>query len=372
MNYILDVSTLDAYSSGAKQRFLNLYSGLLQSNKKKHFFIIHSTDYKDVKKILNFNNVSFIRNPISQITYIRKIVSVIYIFFYIKYKFKKIGAVEYFTLPFFKTDNCKKNFFTIHDLRKIYFSNFFLNKIAFKFFFKFFLKKVDNIIVVSKAMKNEMMKNFGKLNMSIIYNTIDKKSFNNVSIKDINIVKKKYNLPKNFILTVGHLEKRKNYLRLINAIHILKKTNYVVKLYIIGQEADETTNIKKLIIELNLSSNVKVISNLSDFEVKCFYKLADLFVFPSIYEGFGIPILESMASNLPITLSNTEVFREITENKYLYFDQYDPLSIANNIKFILMNKNIQKKMIKYGKKRVNYFSVNIQKQRLNKFYNNLL
>ena len=220
-------------------------------------------------------------------------------------------------------------------------------------------------------MKLEMSKIFGKLDMSVVYNTIDKKSFEKISKKEILIVKKKYNLPKKFILSVGHLEKRKNYLRLIEAIHILKKTKYDVKLFIIGQKADETHKISLLIKKLKLQSNVKVISNLNDYEVKCFYKLAKLFVFPSIYEGFGIPILESMASKLPIVLSDTKVFREITENKYSYFDQYDPLSIANNIKFVLMNREIQKKMIKYGNRRINYFSLNFQKKKLDSFYNNL-
>lgn len=370
MNYILDVSTLDAYSSGAKQRFVTLYAELIKVNKDKQFFIVHTPDYKEVKKIFNFKNVSFVNNPISQENYLKKLVSVIYIFFYIKIKFRKLSAVEYFTLPFLKTNNCK-NIFTIHDLRKIYFSNFFINKIAFKFFFKYFLKKVDKVIVVSKSMKLEMSKIFGKLDMSVVYNTIDKKSFEKISKKEIFIVKKKYNLPKKFILSVGHLEKRKNYLRLIEAIHILKKTKYDVKLFIIGQKADETHKISLLIKKLKLQSNVKVISNLNDYEVKCFYKLAKLFVFPSIYEGFGIPILESMASKLPIVLSDTKVFREITENKYSYFDQYDPLSIANNIKFVLMNREIQKKMIKYGNRRINYFSLNFQKKKLDSFYNNL-
>ena len=69
-----------------------------------------------------------------------------------------------------------------------------------------------------------------------------------------------------------------------------------------------------------------------------------------------------MASDLPIVLSNSDVFREITESKYLYFDQYDPLSIANKIRFILNNKDLQKKMILYGRKRVKFFSTKIQKR----------
>ena len=141
---------------------------------------------------------------------------------------------------------------------------------------------------------------------------------------------------------------------------------------IAGQKADETKKIKNLIIKLRLSNNIKVFSNLNDFEVRCFYKLAKLFVFPSIYEGFGIPLLEAMASGLPMVLSNTEVFREITENKYSYFDHYDSLSIANRIKFILLNKSIQKQMILYGKKRVNNFTLNVQRKTINNFYNKIL
>ena len=370
MNYILDVSCLDKYSSGAKQRFMINYSSLIKLNKNKNFYIIHSREYSDVKKFLNYSNLFFIKNPVSQDNYIIKMISVIYIFFYIRIKFRKIRAIEYFTLPFVKISK-SKNVFTIHDLRKIYFSNYFVDRILFKFIFKFFLKKVDKVIVVSNAMKDEIKKNFGKLNMSTIYNTIDKKSFTKILRKDLISIKKKYDLPKKFILSVGHLEKRKNYLRLIKAISILKHTDINIKLIIIGQKADETEKINLLIKKLNLKSNVRILSSLNDYEVKCFYKVASLFVFPSIYEGFGIPILESMASNLPIILSNTKVFREITENKCLYFDQYDPLSIANKIKFILKNRNIQKKMIKYGKRRVDYFSLNNQKQRLNNLYSNL-
>ena len=140
---------------------------------------------------------------------------------------------------------------------------------------------------------------------------------------------------------------------------------------IVGQRANETKPIKKLINDLKLNSNIKIYENLRDYELRCFYKLANLFVFPSIYEGFGIPILESMASNTPIVLSNSDVFKEITLNKYIYFDPFDPLSIATKIKYVLSNKLIQKKMINFGKKRVKTFTLDIQKKNLIKFYKNL-
>ena len=367
MKYVLDISCLDKYSSGAKQRFLSLYKELIKINKNKIFLIIY-TDFTNIKKIFNYPNVFFIKNPFSQDNYIKKSISIIYLFFYTNLKLKKIKAIEYFTLPFFKIKNCKV-VFTIHDLRKIYFSNFFLSKFILKFFYKLFLRKADNIIVVSKAIKNEILNYFDNLNISVVYNTIDKSFFDKVLVKDTNAIKKKYNLTNNFLLTVGHQEKRKNFLRLIYSIHILKNDFPNIMLIIVGQKADETEKIKRLIVKLRLSQNIKIFSNLNDFEVRCFYKLAGLFVFPSIYEGFGIPLLEAMASDLPMVLSNTEVFREITQNKYSYFDQYDPLSIANRIKFILLNKSIQKKMIFYGKKRVKHFTINTQGRKIDNFYN---
>jgi len=368
MNYILDISCLDELSSGAKQRFLNLYSALIRTNKNKKFVIIYTT-FIDVKKILNYPNVSFVKNNFNQDNYLNKIISIIFIFFYIKIKYKKIKTIEYFTLPFFKIKK-PKTIFTIHDVRRIFFAKNLFSRFFFKFFFKFFLNQTTSIIVVSNAIKNEIKKYFHKLKIIVIYNVIDKKFFKNITKKNIHIIKTKYNLPNKFILTVGHQEKRKNFLRLISAIDILKKDGHNIKLIIIGQKADETKKINRLIIKLNLSQNIKIFSNLNDFEVRCFYRLAGLFVFPSVYEGFGVPLLEAMASNLPMALSNTEVFREITQNRYSYFDQYDSLSIANRIKFVLSNKSLQKRMITYGKKRVTNFSANIQSKQINNLYNN--
>ncbi len=366
MKYILDISCLDTYSSGAKQRILSLYSELIKTNKKKKFVIFY-TSFEKIKDFLNFPNVHFVKNPINQNNYFKKLLSVIYVFIYIHLKFKKVKTIENFTLPFFNV----KNIFsicTIHDLRRIHFSNFFLSKLAFKAFFYHFLNKSKNIIVVSKSVKNEMLQYFKNLNISVIYNTIDLNDFKKIKNEESEKVKKKYKLPDNFILTVGHQEMRKNFLRLIKAISILKKEYPKIKLVLVGQKADETQQIKQLIYELKLNSNIKIFSGLNDLELKCFYKLSKLFVFPSIYEGFGIPLLESMASNKPMVLSNLKVFREITQNQYVYFDEYDPLSIANKIKFVLKNKDLQEKMINYGKKRINFFSIKNQKKNINKLY----
>ena len=367
MKNVLDISCLDKYSSGAKQRFLNFYTELVLKEKKKTFIIIYTSE-DNLKPFVNFQNVEFKKNPIHQDNYFKKLLSIIYVTVFSNYNSNKINTIEFFTLPFYRLSK-SKNIITIHDLRKLFFSKFFLNKFFLNFFYKIFLKKIDRIIVVSNSIKKEILNLTGNLNVSVIYNTIDEKFFQKINSKKLLSIKKKYNLKKNFLLTVGHQEKRKNFIRLIKAIYILKKDIKNIQLIIIGQKSDQSVKIRKLIYDLDLDKNVKILSNLEDSEVRCFYRLSKLFVFPSIYEGFGIPILESMASKLPMVLSNIEVFREITENQYEYFDEFDPLSIANKIKFVLNQKKIRDKMIIYGIKRVNFFRLKKQRKNLLKIYN---
>lgn len=369
MKYVLDVSCLDTYASGAKQRFLKLYSELVRNSKKKNFLIIY-TSFEDVKNYFNFPNVTFKKNSFYQDSYLRKIISVFYVYLFILSNKKKIIATEYFTLPFFNPSNCK-SVFTIHDLRRIYFSNTFYKKIIYKIFFKFFLSKAKKIIVVSEAIKKEILHYFNNLKVKVIYNTIDPKLFTKISNRQINLIKKKYNLPSKFIITVGHQEKRKNYLRLIKAIKILKNNDKNISLIIVGQKADETENIRKLINQLKLNSNIKIFSNLDDFEVRCFYKLADIFVFPSLYEGFGIPILESMAAKTPMAISNTEVFKEITLGKSVYFDPFDPLSIATKINYVSSEKSVKRQLVNFGNKRLKAFTLNTQRKNIINLYRDL-
>ena len=95
-----------------------------------------------------------------------------------------------------------------------------------------------------------------------------------------------------------------------------------------------------------------MLEGLSDAEVKIIYRKAKLFVFPSLYEGFGIPILEAMISGCPIVLSNIDVFREITQNNYPYFDPLDSDSILKYIKKYLDNSKERNNLINYGLNRV--------------------
>jgi len=169
-------------------------------------------------------------------------------------------------------------------------------------------------------------------------------------------VRCKYGLPENFVLAVGHLERRKNYLRLIDAMARLRDRGQSCCLLIVGNDSGERQAIEKRIASAKLIGTVKFLSKLSDLEVRCVYKLCSLFVFPSSYEGFGIPILEAMAAGCPMVLSDIPVFREITQDTGVYFPHDDSEAMAAAIEKVLSLSSERTRLIDYGKERVQAFS----------------
>lgn len=226
---------------------------------------------------------------------------------------------------------------------------------------RWFNKIISKNKINKKIDENKyLIKNTAKklINKSAKFDVLNQSFFKNLSAKKIHKVKKKYNLKDNFILTIGHGKREKNYLCLFRAIQILKNENTNIRLIIVIKDTKEQQYIQKLINNLNLNMNIKIIVNINHFELACFYKSAKLFVSTPFNEDFTAPIYECMASSLPMILENNNSFRKLTKNKFVYFDQYDPLSIANKIKFVLSNKEIRKELINFGKKKVNFFATN--------------
>jgi glycosyltransferase involved in cell wall biosynthesis len=205
-------------------------------------------------------------------------------------------------------------------------------------------------------MKQEILGFFPGVQISVIYNGLDDCAFDTVTEVDLDEVRRKHSLPEEFVMAVGHLERRKNYLRLIDAMARLRDRGSACNLLIIGNDSGERRVIEERVESLNLSGGVKFLSGLSDLEVRCVYKLCSLFVFPSSYEGFGIPILEAMAAGCPMALSDIPVFREITQGRGVYFPHDDAEEMASAIETVLSSSSERARLIKYGKERVQAFS----------------
>ena len=130
-------------------------------------------------------------------------------------------------------------------------------------------------------------------------------------------------------------------------------------------------SVQQRIIEKKLQNQITILSRLSDVEVRCAYRLSSLFVFPSYYEGFGIPILEAMASGIPIALSDIPVFREITQNSGLYFDPFNIESMCDAIEQGLMSTGLRKDIVEYGNHRVDDFEFSLLAAQLSAVYESI-
>jgi len=195
--------------------------------------------------------------------------------------------------------------------------------------------EADHIITVSNFIKKEIMTklNFDSHKISVIYNGVDHTVF-----KPINKDNYKLILPEKFILFVGSLEPRKNLISLLKAYNKLDKNlKKEYKLLLVGDKGWENKEIKNY-IELN-KDYMHYLGYVGDELLAEIYNRASLFVYPSLYEGFGMPPLEAMSCGAPVLVSNIEVMKEIYKDNVFYCG-IEWESILEKIKFLLKNPDL--------------------------------
>ena len=159
------------------------------------------------------------------------------------------------------------------------------------------------------------------------------------------------------LLYLGTLEPRKNITLIIEALYQLKLTPlFSYQLIIAGKKGWGYSKIFRLIKKLRLGKKVTFTDYVSDAEKKYLYKHADLFIYPSLYEGFGIPPLEAMAYGCPVITSNTSSLPEVVSDAGLMINPYNVKALVSAIKKVLNNKKRKKEMIEKGFKQAKKFT----------------
>ena len=228
----------------------------------------------------------------------------------------------------------KSQFITIHDLSFMKNPKWFSKK--YYYFYRILTpivaKKALHIFTVSNFSKKEIKKylNIKENKISVIYNAVSEKFNNKTSLSE----------KKDYILAVSSIEPRKNFERLLAATKLLDNAT---KLLVVGSTHKVFGNV-----HLEQNNRVEFLGYVSDDELKKYYSNALLFIYPSIYEGFGLPPLEAMASGCPVVLSDIEVFHEVFGKAATYFNPYDIDDIAQKINDVLKSKEIQEKLILQG------------------------
>lgn len=176
-----------------------------------------------------------------------------------------------------------------------------------------------------------------------------------ITTENIQRVKEKYNLPEKYILYLGTLEPRKNIESIIEAYNIsgLKIKNY--ELIIVGGKGWKNKKLLKLIEN---SLGVKYIGYVNKEDKQLLYNLSSLFIFPSLYEGFGLPVLEAMSQEIPVITSNRTSLPEVIGTSGYLVNPYNVLELAEAMKNILSDEKLRKMLIIQSKEQTKKFNWN--------------
>lgn len=168
----------------------------------------------------------------------------------------------------------------------------------------------------------------------------------------------KLDLPDRYIYYPANRWLHKNHDNLLNALLILeKKYDLNVDCVLTGFDFDNGYPLKSKIEEYGLNGRIRILEYVGDNEVKYIYSKAVMLCFPSLFEGFGMPIVEAMASGCPVVCSNATSIPEVAGNAALLFDPHDPLDIAEKIHLVWTDKEVREKLIRQGLERAAFFSV---------------
>lgn len=245
---------------------------------------------------------------------------------------------------------------TIHDIIPHVFPQKYLNNILERIYYEIAIrvsiKNSDKIITISEFSKKELIKYYGvkpeKIAITqLAYNRAFRKIGDEGVLKP---VREKYNIHDKYLLAIGGSEYRKNMQRLINVYQ--KHFSREYKLIIIGGKWRDTDLPGKYAFD----KNIRFLTNIPEEDLIAIYNMAEVFVFPSFYEGFGIPVLEGMACGVPVVTSNVSSMPEVGGDSAVYFDPYNEEDMAEKIGRVLQDETLRKTMIAKGLEKVKEYS----------------
>jgi glycosyltransferase involved in cell wall biosynthesis len=246
---------------------------------------------------------------------------------------------------------------TIHDISFNFFPQFI--KFSDLFFLRTLiprsLKMARMIIAVSEFTRQEIEK-FYKISaekIAAVYNGADFERFNKrINTRRMEEIRRKYKLPEKFVLYIGTLQPRKNIPVAIEAMGTLRDKHKMsgIRMVVAGNRKAHNFDpkIDKTIKNLQLGSEVVFSGWIDEDDKPALFQLADCFVFPSLYEGFGIPIVDAMAAGTPVVCSDIPVFREIAGDAALFSDPRDSGEYAKMISKAIEDEEIKNNLIQKG------------------------
>ncbi|THV58655.1 glycosyltransferase family 4 protein [Chryseobacterium candidae] len=264
-----------------------------------------------------------------------------------------------------------KKVVTIHDLifvRYPQYYSFFDRKIHF-WKFKKAADTADKIIAISEQTKRDIIRylKVPETKIEVIYQGCHHAFKEQQSPELMEAVKEKFKLPERFVLNVGTIEDRKNLLNVVKAVN-----GTGIPLVVVGRKTKYYQKIESFLKKNKMEKQVLFLEGVSMDELACLYKLADIFVYPSFFEGFGIPVIEALFSKTVVVTSNTSCLPEAGGKDSVYVNPENDLDIRAKLKFLWENESERKRREEKGFEFVQKFNDEPIAKQLMNFYQKLI
>jgi len=251
-------------------------------------------------------------------------------------------------LPFNISKFKGKKIVTIHDLIFLRYPKLYsyLDRKIYDKKFKAAALLADIVIATSEQTKKDIVEFYAvpENKIKVIYQSCQDNFYKEITASEVSRVKSKLNLPNNYLLHVGTIEERKNLLTNIKALTIIKD----IPLVVIGKKKDYFKKIQKIIIENNLGHRIRILEDVPNEFLPALYHGAEIFIYPSLFEGFGIPIIEALTCGTPVITTQGGCFSEVGGKNTIYIEATNHEQLALEINKILSSTNLQKKMSEMG------------------------
>lgn len=220
-------------------------------------------------------------------------------------------------------------------------------------------RRSSRILTVSEASKRDILRFFSvdPDKVEVVYNAIEERFWDRPDDGEVSRVRERYQLTSRFVLYVGNIKPHKNLVRLIEAFDQVRRRGFDdLKLLIIGDEISKLPALRRAVHSLKLHKDVRFLGYVRDDTLAVLYRLAAVFAFPSLYEGFGLPALEAMASGTPVVTSNVSSLPEVAGGAAVLVDPYDVGAIADGLASVLGNPALAADLSRRGLVRARDFS----------------
>lgn len=264
-----------------------------------------------------------------------------------------------------------KSIVTVHDLIFLKFPELYkrIDRYIYNKKLTYAINNSDKIVAISQQTKQDIVDlfNLPAHKIDVVYQGCHPSFKKQKTAEEKELIRKTYNLPENFLLNVGSIEPRKNALQIIKAIE-----NIDIPLIIIGKPTEYAEKIKSHIIEQKLDKRVFLMQGFTMDELSTIYAMADIFIYPSTYEGFGIPIIEALYSKTPVITTRSGVFSEAAGPASIFVNPLDTEELQNAIITVLSSTENQISMKQCGSIYVQKFNDDVIANEWMKVYNKAL